>query len=67
MMELKRINILAILSTTTKTSENQVLSMYAKEMTKRDTSFHLRDIYGVDASVKKILHMADRIQLEDID
>lgn len=41
--------------------EDQVLSMYAKGMTTRDISAHLRDIYGVDASAEMISHMTDRI------
>ena len=41
--------------------EDQVLSMYAKGMTTRDISSHLHDVYGVDASVEMISHMADRI------
>ena len=34
--------------------EDQVLSMYAKGMTTRDISTHLRDVYGVDASAEKV-------------
>ena len=41
--------------------EDQVLSMYAKGMTTRDISAHLRDVYGVEASAEMILHMTDRI------
>lgn len=41
--------------------EDQVLSMYAKGMTTRDISTHLRDVYGVEASVEMISHMTDRI------
>ena len=41
--------------------EDQVLSMYAKGMTTRDISTHLKDIYGVDASAEMISHMTDRI------
>ena len=41
--------------------EDQVLSMYAKGMTIRDISTHLRDVYGVDASAEMISHMTDRI------
>lgn len=41
--------------------EDQVLSMYAKGMTTRDISTHLRDVYGVDASAEMISHMTDRI------
>ena len=41
--------------------EDQVLSMYAKGMTTRDISAHLRDVYGVDASAEMISHMTDRI------
>ena len=41
--------------------EDQVLSMYAKGMTTRDISSHLRDVYGVDASAEMISHMTDRI------
>ena len=43
------------------TIEDQVLSMYAKGMTTRDISSHLRDVYGVDASAEMISHMTDRI------
>ena len=32
--------------------EDQVLSMYAKGMTTRDISAHLKDVYGVDASAE---------------
>ena len=39
--------------------EDQVLSMYAKGMTTRDISSHLRDVYGVDASAEMISHMTD--------
>ena len=35
--------------------------MYAKGMTTRDISTHLRDVYGVEASVEMISHMTDRI------
>ena len=41
--------------------EDQVLSMYAKGMTTRDISTHLRDVYGVEASAEIISHMTDRI------
>ena len=41
--------------------EDQVLSMYAKGMTTRDISDHLKDVYGVDASAEMISHMTDRI------
>ena len=41
--------------------EDQVLSMYAKDMTTSDISTHLRDVYGVDASAEMISHMTDRI------
>ena len=41
--------------------EDQVLSMYAKGMTTRDISSHLRDVYGVEASAEMISHMTDRI------
>ena len=41
--------------------EDQVLSMYAKGMTTRDISAHLKSIYGVDASAEMISHMTDRI------
>ena len=41
--------------------EDQVLSMYAKEMTTRDISTHLSNVYGVDASAEMISHMTDRI------
>lgn len=41
--------------------EDQVLSMYAKGMTTRDISSHLKTIYGVDASAEMISHMTDRI------
>ena len=37
--------------------ENQVLSMYAKGMTTRDISAHLKDVYGVDASAEMISHI----------
>lgn len=39
--------------------EDQVLSMYAKGMTTRDISAHLKDVYGVDASAEMISHMTD--------
>lgn len=41
--------------------EDQVLSMYAKGMTHRDISTHLRDVYGVEASAEMISRMTDRI------
>lgn len=41
--------------------EDQVLSMYAKGMTTRDISTHLREVYGVEASAEMISHMTDRI------
>ena len=41
--------------------EDQVLSMYAKGMTTRDISAHLKDVYGVDASAEMISRMTDRI------
>ena len=41
--------------------EDQVLSMYAKGMTTRDISSHLREVYGVEASAEMISHMTDRI------
>jgi len=41
--------------------EDQVLSMYAKGMTTRDISAHLKEIYGVDASTEMISRMTDRI------
>ena len=41
--------------------EDRVLSMYAKGMTTRDISAHLRDVYGVEASAEMISRMTDRI------
>lgn len=41
--------------------EDRVLSMYAKGMTTRDISTHLKEIYGVDASAEMISRMTDRI------
>jgi transposase-like protein len=41
--------------------EDQVLSMYAKGMTTRDISDHLKTVYGVDASAEMISKMTDRI------
>lgn len=41
--------------------EDQVLSMYAKGMTTRDISAHLKSVYGVAASAEMISHMTDRI------
>ena len=41
--------------------EVQVLYMYAKGMTTRDISTHLRNVYGVDASAEIISRMTDRI------
>ncbi|TAH63365.1 MAG: IS256 family transposase [Anaerolineaceae bacterium] len=41
--------------------EDQVLSMYAKGMTTRDISEHLKSVYGVDASAEMISKMTDRI------
>lgn len=35
--------------------------MYAKGMTTRDISDHLRSVYGVEASAEMISHMTDRI------
>ena len=41
--------------------EDQVLSMYAKGMTTRDISDHLKTVYGVEASAEMISKMTDRI------
>ena len=41
--------------------EDQVLSMYAKGMTTRDISTHIKDVYGVDTSAEMISRMTDRI------
>lgn len=41
--------------------EDKILSMYAKGMTTRDISSHLREIYGVDVSPTFISQMTDRI------
>ena len=41
--------------------EDQVLSIYAKGMTTRDITAHLKEIYGVDASAEMISRMTDRI------
>ncbi|WP_407947359.1 IS256 family transposase [Pectinatus haikarae] len=41
--------------------EDQVLSMYAKGMTTRDITAHLKEIYGVDASAEMISRMTERI------
>ena len=41
--------------------EDQVLAMYAKGMTTRDISDHLRSVYGVEASAEMISHMTERI------
>ena len=41
--------------------EDQVLSMYAKGMTTRDISTHLKDVYGLEASAEMISRMTDRI------
>ena len=41
--------------------KDQILSMYAKGMTTRDISAHLKSVYGVDASAEMISHMTDRI------
>lgn len=41
--------------------EDQVQSMYAKDMTTRDISAHRKSVYGVDASAEMISHMTDRI------
>ena len=35
--------------------------MYAKGMTTRDISSHLKNVYGVDASAEMISRMTDRI------
>lgn len=35
--------------------------MYAKGMTTRDISAHLKSVYGVDASAEMISHMTVRI------
>ncbi len=43
------------------TIEDQVLSMYAKGMSTRDISSHLKGVYGVDASAEMISRMTDRI------
>lgn len=41
--------------------EDQVLSMYAKGMTTRDITEHLRSVYGVEVSPTMISKMTDRI------
>ena len=41
--------------------EDQVLSMYAKGMTTRNISDHLKTVYAVDASAEMICKMTDRI------
>ena len=41
--------------------EGQVLSMYAKGMTTRDISDHLKTVYVVDTSAEMISKMTDRI------
>ncbi len=41
--------------------EDQVLSMYAKGMTTRDISSHLKTVYGVDASAEMISRMTDKV------
>ena len=35
--------------------------MYAKGMTTRDISTHIKDVYGVDTSAEMISRMTDRI------
>jgi putative transposase len=35
--------------------------MYAKGMTTRDISAHLKDVCGVNASAEMISHMTDRV------
>lgn len=37
--------------------------MYARGMTTRDISAHLKDVYGADASAEMIAHMTNRILL----
>ena len=44
--------------------EDQVLAMYAKGMSSRDIEDHLRDIYGIDASVSLISWITDKIMPE---
>ncbi|QUH27908.1 IS256 family transposase [Vallitalea guaymasensis] len=41
--------------------EDQVLSMYAKGMTTRDISTHLKSVYGVDASAEMISRMTNKV------
>ena len=41
--------------------EDQVMSMYAKGMTTRDITEHLKSVYGVDASPTMISKMTDKI------
>ena len=48
-------------NTVTQDMEEKIISMYAKGMTTRDISAHLKDVYGVDASAEMISHMTDRI------
>lgn len=43
--------------------EDQVLSKYTKRITTRDSTAHLKEIYGVDASAEMISRMTDRILL----
>ncbi len=41
--------------------EGKVISMYAKRMTTRDISGHLKEIYGIDGSAEMISKITDRI------
>lgn len=41
--------------------EDQVLSMYAKGMTTRDISTHLKSVYGVEASAEMISRMTNKV------
>jgi len=41
--------------------EDKVISMYGKEMTTRDISSHIEEIYGVALSAQTISRMTDKI------
>jgi putative transposase len=41
--------------------EDKIVSMYAKGMTTRDITAHLRDLYGIDASPTLISNITDKV------
>lgn len=47
--------------TTANELENQIIAMYARGMSRRDSEDHMQDIYGVDVSPTLVSKITDRI------